>query len=230
MLATTLRLGRFHSTTENAGIYRPTSFPDAPPAIWFHGNGQTAQSDRIAYYAQLQALAQGYTVIGGDFAGNSFGSDTGLAQVALAKTWLGGQGLAGPVTLVGASMGACVALNYAVRNLANVRACALIIPALDLRVEPGHPAADEIDAAYPPAYDDNDPDDAAHNPIHFADDMPGLPIHLFTSSDDPVVPPATADAFVAARPETERTVFGAYGHGGIGVAMPLVIDWLDSLD
>lgn len=231
MLAIRTSIGqdRYGPAAEWDAVFTPAN-PGKPPLIWCHGNYGTAQADYSAYSTELRLLAQRYTVIAADLGFNTFGNDTGVTRVGQAVAYLAASwASSGPVVLVGASMGAAVALNYAVRFPANVAACALIIPALSLLVDPSHPAADEIDAAYPPAYNDatNGP---THSPIQFAGNLPtDMPIHLWTSSDDPTVPPATADAFVAARPQTGRTVFGAYGHGGINVAAPLVASWLATL-
>lgn len=202
-----------------------------PPLIWCHGNHGTAVTDFDNYGTELRLLAQRYTVIAADLGFNAFGNDIGVTRVGQAAAYLAASwASSGPVVLVGASMGAAVALNYARVHPENVAAVACIIPAVDLDVPDVHPAADEIDLAYPPAYDPGNPTMAAHSPVLFASALPAdMPIHLWTSSDDTTVLPATADAFVAARPQTGRTVFGAYGHGGINVAVPLVVDWLRSL-
>lgn len=202
-----------------------------PPLIWCHGNFGTAEADYSTYRWELQQLAQRYTVCVADLGYNTFGNPTGITRVEqavayLAATW----GATGPVTLVGASMGAAVELNYARVHPENVAAVACIIPAVDLNVPDAHPAAASIDAAYPPAYDPGNPTMTAHSPVLFASSLPAdMPIHLWTSSNDTTVLPATADAFVAARPTTGRTDIGAHGHGGIDVAVPLVCSWLASL-
>lgn len=198
-----------------------------PPLVWCHGNNGSTLADYTTYSASLRLLAQHYTVIVADLGGNTFGNDTGIARVGQALTYLASFSATGPAMLVGVSMGAAVALNYAVRNPANVRAVAGVIPAVDLNVPDGHVAAAAIDLAYPPGYNPANPDHAAHSPVEFAADLPeSMPIHLWTSSNDTTVLPATADAFVAARPATGHTNIGAQGHGGIDIAIPLVADWL----
>lgn len=200
------------------------------PLIWCHGNYGTAAADFAAYDTQLRLLAQRHTVIAADLGFNTFGNPIGTTRVGQAIAYLAASwGSSGPAVLVGASMGAAVALNYARVHPENVAAVACIIPALDLNVANDHPAADEIDLAYPPAYDD-----AVHgptySPVQFARSLPGgMPIHLWTSSNDPTVAPATADMFVARRPQTGRTDIGAQGHGGISLAVPKVADWLTTL-
>lgn len=199
---------------------------DEPGLLWFHGNNQTALTDRINYRTELRLLAQSHHVVAADTSGNSFGNDDGITQAIAAADHYG------LTTFVafGVSMGAALALNLARLHPSRVSAVVGIIPALDLNVDGAHPAADEIDAAYPPAYDPGDPTHTAHSPVTFAATLSAtLPIGLWTSSTDTTCPPATADAFVAARPQTHRTVFGAYGHGGISVAVPLAAAWLTTV-
>lgn len=203
--------------------YQTVTRPSRRPLVWCHGQGGTALGDYLGFGSGiLRHLAQNYTIVAADLGFNTFGNDTGMARVQAAIDYLD---LPGPVTLVGASMGACVALNYATRNPETVRAVAGIIPLVDLNIPDGHGSKAQLNLAYPPAYDDANPEHRAHNPMHFADQLP-MPVSLWTSSDDPAVPPATADAFVAARPQTKRVVFGAFGHAGVNVAGPLVADWL----
>lgn len=224
----TYNIGRYVANEGDATFSTVAGYNgDLPVLVWCHGNNQTALSDYDGYNAQLQLLAQTHFVVAADFGGQTFGNDTGVTRVGQLLDYLG----ASTATLVGASMGGAVALNYAVRYPERVRAVAGLIPAVsftDIAVD--NPAKANLDLAYPPAYDDSNPDHAAHNPALFAASLPAtMPIHLFTSSDDPTCPPSMADAFVAARPQTLRTVFGAYGHGGINVAAPLAAAWLASV-
>lgn len=212
-------------------VFRTTSLPATTPLVWCHGNYGTAAGDYSGYHAELRQLSQRHTVIAADLGYNTFGNDTGITRVGqaldyLAATW----GATGPAVLVGASMGGQVALNFAVRYRERVAAVAGIIPALSLTAQPGNPAADEIDLAFPPAYDAGNPTHLAHDATHFAPDLPDdMPVHLWTSSNDPICIPAFTAAFLAARPQTGHTDIGAHGHGGIDVAVPLVTDWLEGV-
>jgi len=204
-----------------------------PPLVWCHGNHGTALLDYANYNIQLRALAQQYTVIVADLGFNAFGNDTHILRIEQAIARLAALGATGPVVMWGNSMGGAGALNYAVNNPEDLAAVVTIIPAIDLdytAYSPANAAGPYIDAAYPPAFDDTNPDHAAHNPIIFATDIPDtLPVGLWYSSNDPVCLPAKATAFEAARPATDTVNFGAHGHGGIDVATPLALEWLASL-
>ncbi len=231
-LAVRTSVGQARYVTEEwDAVFRTTSLPSTTPLVWCHGNYGTAVGDYGNFYFSLRALAQRHTVIAADLGFNTFGNATGVTRVGQAIDYLASSwGTSGPAVLVGASMGGQVALNFAVRYPERVAAVVGIIPALSLSTQPGNPAADEIDLAFPPAYDAGNPDHLAHDATHFAPDLPAeLPIHLWTSSDDPVCIPAFTDAFLAARPQTLHTSIGAQGHGGVDIAVPLAADWLRGL-
>lgn len=208
----------------------PISLPvaDRPPLVWCHGNYGTALADASTYGNELRLLAQRHTVIAADLGFNTFGNDTGITRVGQVLDYLAAaHGLTAPAVLVGASMGGAVALNYAVRFPERVAAVVGIIPALSLDAPETNPAFDEIDAAYGGLYDPANPAHLAHDPIAFAGDLPDdMPVHLFTSSNDPQCLPAHTAAFLAGRPQTMHTSIGAHGHGGIDVAVPMAVEWL----
>lgn len=181
--------------------------------IFCHGAGDT----HIAPHRPqdqgklLHALARRATVHTADLGGDTWGNDTGMARVADSLDLLRNLGVEGPVALVGMSMGVGVALNYALRNPEDVACVAGVIPLTDIASTLWFASA-SVNAAYPPAYDDDvhGPD---RSPVQFAADLDAdLPIHLWAASDDIYTPYATAQAFVAARPQTELTNVGALGH------------------
>lgn len=203
-------------TTASLGALRPW-------LVWCHGNNATALADYTNYNSVFRLLAQRFNVLVADLGGNTFGNDTGIQRVGQLLDYYN----ASSAYFLGASMGASVAINYAVRFPTRVNGIACVIPALQFNdVDSSHPAYNELNLAYPPAYNEetHGPD---YNPVQIADQLPSdMPVALWTSSNDTTTPPSTADEFVAVRPQTERTVFGAYGHGGITVAAPLINEWL----
>lgn len=203
-------------TTASLGTERPW-------LVWCHGNNATALADYTGYNGIFRLLAQNFNVAVADLGGSTFGNDTGIQRVGQLLDHYG----ISTAYLLGASMGASLTINYAVRFPERVAGIACVIPAVDFNdVEPGNPGLTNLNLAYPPAYDP-ETDGPTHNPVQIAGQLPAdMPVALWTSSNDTICPPSTADSFVAARPQTERTVFGAYGHGGIGVAAPLINDWL----
>lgn len=202
-----------------------------PGLIYCHGSGDTAQTilSKTGQKALLERLAQNYAVIACDLGYQAFGNDTHVARIAeaiayLEATW----GTRSRVVLVGGSMGALGALGYARQFPAKVRAVAGIIPGLDLADLMLRGAAADINAAYGGAYNDVT-DGPTHSPAQYADELdPDIQIHLWTASDDTIAVPATASAFVAARPSTERTNVGALGHSEAAVTASIsgVVDWL----
>lgn len=192
-----------------------------PPCIYAHGGGITAftlwgtQPDQMA---TVRALAEAFTVSVADLGGDLWGSDTHVSRIASLDTYLQGNIwlCAEPVVLVGASMGALGVLGRALTTPARVAGVVCVIPALDLNdihANNRGGSAASINTAYGGAYD-NATMGPTHNPVEYAGDLdPDLPIHLFTSSNDTLALPATADAFVTARPQTTRTDMGAVGHG-----------------
>lgn len=192
--------------------------PKRPRGVIFcHSAGSSARHVNASakHRALLGALAQHATVHAGDLGGNPFGNPLGVTRIGQAIDSLRrDRGQVGPVVLVGQSMGAANALNYALRYPDEVAAVVGIVPGLDFAdLHARAPfIARYLDKAYPPVYDDAT-DGPDRSPIRFATRLPtGLPIHLWSSSNDPYAVPATARAFVTARPQTGLTDMGKVGH------------------
>lgn len=202
-----------------------TSHSSGPVLLWCHGNNGTAINDYTAYNEMFRLLAQRFKVVIADLGGNTFGNDTGISCVESIRTYMG----VDKVYLLGGSMGASVALNYARVNPDKVEAIACVIPALEFNIDAGNPGKANLDLAYGGEYDDENETHSIHNPNNFAASLDSsLPIKLWTSGNDPTCVPSTADEFVTHRPQTERVVFGNYGHGGILIAYPDIYSWLKS--
>lgn len=188
---------------------------------FFHGSGHTATTtlQTVETDDMLRDLARRQTVFVGDFALQSWANPAGIARSVDGLDYMAAQlGVVEPVVLVAGSMGFALAAALTLAHPARVKAIAGIIPLTDIADVRLRGAAASVDAAYPPGYNDLT-DGPTHSPVHFADELPAdLPIHLWTTSDDPIVPPATADAFVAARPQTGRTNLGPMGHTNAAIA------------
>lgn len=202
-----------------------------PPLILCHGATDNAASIATVagFNALVTALAADHLVVAADLAGNAFGNATSDARITDAITYARSLGAVGKPRLIGISMGAAAALNYARPRASEVVAVAGIIPALDLAdLKTNRGMGALIDAAYPPAYDD-----ATHgptrSPVRYAAELAQiLPVCLWTASNDPYAVPATADAFVNARPQTGRISVGALGHtpAAVAAAAPQIAAWL----
>lgn len=189
--------------------------------VFFHGSGQTATTTLTTPETDtmLRQLGRTQTVFVGDFALQSWANPAGILRAVDGLDYMTASlGVVEPFIFVAGSMGFALAAAVALALPARVKAIAGIIPLTDIADVRLRGAAASVDAAYPPAYNDVT-DGPTHSPIQFAAGLPAdLPIHLWTCSDDPIVPPATADAFVAARPQTGRTNLGALGHSNAALA------------
>lgn len=207
---------------------------DNPPLVYLHGSGNNASTmtTTAGQYALLRALSQRFLVIAADLGGEAWGNDTHMNRINDAIFYMRtrfGYG-AEPVAFCAGSMGTLGALNYLRANPSQVKGVAAIIPALDLADLMLRGAAAGINAAYPPAYNDATMG-PTHSPVKYAASLPSQtskPIKLWTSSNDAITVPATADAFVAARPSTPRVNLGALGHtdAAVAAAVDSVMDFL----
>lgn len=223
-MRTTFGTSRYHTGEDDVVFGTAASWSGEQPAgvIFCHGANESAV---ISYADDAQnsiqrGIAEHATVHLGDLGGtNTWGNDTAIDRTDSAKAYLEADwAQVGPVPLIGISMGVLTAMAYALANPTKVLCIAAVIPALDLndlKVNRGLAAA--IDPAYGGTYD-NATDGPTHSPVMFADDLPDIPIRLWTASNDPVCVSSTADAFVAARPATERVDLGALGHSDAAVA------------
>lgn len=202
------------------------------PLVYCHGSGGTAQSatSNVTERALLRALAQDYLVIAADLGLQAWGNDTHSERIGEARSHLATYGATGDLTLVAGSMGNLGAFGYFRTHQSDIRAVAGIIPCVDLDSIYALGAAADINIAYD-TYDTNT-DGPLHSPVRYASTLDAnVPVHLFTASNDTLVLPATATAFVAARPPTLRTNLGALGHSDAAVAASIepVCNWLKTL-
>jgi pimeloyl-ACP methyl ester carboxylesterase len=199
-----------------------------PVVFYWHGATGTAGSviSNAAETAMIRALARNFLVVAADFGGDTFANDTAIARMEEARlAVLGRDDLnvdqSAPIGFVGTSMGAGCALAYTLAYPQHVGYVAGIIPGLDWNdvvVNNRLGLAAAVNAAYGGSYNDS-VHGPLHSPVRFAANLPAdLPIHLWTSSNDTAAVPATATAFIDARPQTGRTNLGAVGHSPDSVA------------
>lgn len=131
-----------------------------------------------------------------------------------------------PIGLYGTSMGNLVMMNYMRANPTRVAFMAGAIPLLDpgelrdrgLTLPVGnslHNFADDINAAYGGQFS-NATHGLQYSPVKYAHLLPAdIPIKLWMGARDGTVPIATGDAFVAARPQTEREIFDTGHNDGV---------------
>lgn len=205
-----------------------------PPLIWAHGAGQSTEwsvSSILPHtWALIRELSQYFTVYVGDFDGTQtegiWGNDNHIARIEEARLYLASEFLsAGPVTLIGVSMGGLGILNYAKAHPTLVRAVVPQTAVLDLTLwiaETGG-AASGVHAAYGGAYSEA-VHGADHNPHTWWSTLTtDIAAKIFYSSED--VTGTTGQAFkdpsvsdmVADRPST---LFGNYAGGHAEGSMP----------
>lgn len=194
---------------------------EANLALYLHGSGSSAEKVAGGTYERdlVLALAADQVVHVGDYGYETWGNDTGIARVHKAITYMRANwGVSGPVVLTCASMGAANAFAYTLAYPENVKAVAAVIPLVDLADIYGRGGMSaQLNAAYGGSYNDavHGP---THSPIQFVANLPAsLPVHLWSVPNDPLTPAATAQAFVAARPQTEFSMLPDVPHGAVAV-------------
>lgn len=191
----------------------------APPptdgVLYFHGSAATATSvyaDPVQK-AMLDAMAKTSVVLLADFGLQTWGNDTVIARAVEAMNYgEANLGVEGPWTFIGSSMGNSSSFATAKAHPSRVKAIGGIIPLMSIPDIMSRGAAAEVNVAYGGAYND-----AVHGPTHSPISMaetidPTLPIHLWCAPDDALVPLSIAQAFEAARPQTDLTVLPNGGH------------------
>lgn len=149
--------------------------------------------------------------VGPTSAAYSWGNDHALSCVSQAYDFLLGPAVGarpGRVLLAGTSMGALLALNWAVRNRDLVAGAILACPVLDLGAVRHHAdLAAGVLAAYPSDPGGPAADLTRHSPIEYARELAGLPIRIYASRNDTV----------AADTQSCEAFAGQVGGGAIGV-------------
>lgn len=196
--------------------------------IFCHGSGADAESSISGMSDIFDALSPYATIHCGDLGYQTWGGDLVVERISEAMHLLKTEyGVAGKVALLGASMGSCSALNYALRYPHYISCVAALIPLTDLAKARANPYVavrwPEIDAIYgapPQTYE-------GHSPITFAQDIaPNMPIKIWASTNDPLVTPDMPVAFVNARPQTELTWVGAASHSVPKSATDDIVEFL----
>lgn len=201
--------------------------------IWCHEHtaGGLAWSAVRDYQGQSAIADAGLPAASADLGGpTNWGNDAAVA--AIDQLWALMQARWGvpadKVLLMAGSMGNLAAFNYLRANPAKVAAIASLLPAVDLAYfhdsnPEGNADPAEIEAAYGglAAYQAALP---THSPfIHRA---AGVPIRIWSSSTDPLIPPATVNTFATAVGASKADL-GAVGHSfGPNLDRSTVAAWL----
>jgi pimeloyl-ACP methyl ester carboxylesterase len=189
------------------------------PLVFCHGAGGDAFSIFGFGLETIRAAQDGAAVASTDLGGTyTWGNPTSVAAIGSARTFIHSALVTATdkCVLVGSSMGALAALNYARANPALVAGIALLLPSLDLRDlhdnNRGGFAAG-IEAAYGGTAGTFDAQATASNPAEHlaAIDALDVPIHVWASTDDPIALWSIVQTFAAATGATVHSV-GAAGH------------------
>lgn len=196
-------------------VYEPHWRVARSPVIYCHGGSADATQAAGVGLAGIPAILQAITShlfspVAPTLGTAHWGNPAALARVSDAADWATeNRAATGPAVLIGVSMGATAALNYAADNPNDIACVIGIIPAVDLealRVADPSGARAGIDTAYSVTYPDPLPEGS--NPAERTSEL-DLPIQLWTASDD--VTSTNADTFADATGATLIDV-GALGH------------------
>lgn len=149
----------------------------------------------------------------------TWGNATGRSRIADAVTWARANlvGTNDPIVLIGGSHGGGSAINYAATNPTLVACIVLAIPAIDyqaLRVNnPMFDVRGSIDLAFGVTYPAALPVNS--NPALRTAAVSGIPIQIWTASDDPI---SINHAAFSAAVGAETHNLGALGHTGAAIA------------
>ncbi|NID14410.1 alpha/beta hydrolase [Luteibacter yeojuensis] len=174
----------------------------------------------------INAIADaGYTMVSADLGGvETWGNDTAVGRITEAKTFLQSQPsvLAGPVILVGQSMGAMNSLVWAARFPASVKCIVCAIPVVNLSDLRERLFKASIDGAYGGTYSDA-AFGSQHSPYVMAASNPwsGIPIQIWYGDSDMVSPPAFVASLGRQTPSAElRLVRGGHAESTVEAIPP----------
>lgn len=215
---TSYGVGRLHAAEADLSMVgRQFRAGSVPGIVLAHGSGQSTAS--WLNFPFIPAIGERWPIATGDMGGaQTWGNNTAISRVGEAKTWLeaGVGAVAGPVVLMGASMGALAVLNWARQHPSLVSAVVVFIPVLDLQdvwANNYNGATALINAAYGGAYVDAT-ERAVHNPLYQSTvgDHRDYPIQIWFSDNDPVALPTFVEQFV----DNVGSTATAHSMGSIG--------------
>lgn len=206
---------------------RPIPSTQTRPLVYAHQHGSLADVGITEIKHGIPAWANaGLVAITSDLGGaTTFGNPTAESRFGDAVTYIRAQRPCkqDKVIIVACSMGGIAACNWAVNNPSQVAAMAMIVPAIDLEDihdndRGGHAAG--IEAAYGglAAFQTSM---VTRNPIDHADDLTGIPIKIWYSTNDGVCLPAITEAFATAS-GAELESLGAVFHSN-GTLSPTAV-------
>lgn len=222
MTSTALQTGRFTAGVPDLTIH-PRRRVARPPVVYLHGiNGGAVQPLTPTTPGELQVLRElsklGFPIVAPTidaFWGNATGEARVNAALAWARANMGAT--SAPAIIVGTSHGGGSALRYAAGNPTLVACVVVMVPALDfqaLRVANTIGLRGSLDVAWGATYPAALPVGA--NPAERTADLAGMPIQMWTASDDPVSENAATFAAAPGMTVDARNV-GALGHSAAAV-------------
>lgn len=215
--------GRYAPGEGDLVLSRRTWRLDGRPAcavLYCHGAGTSGvlafHTDSPGQRALLADISEHWPTVAADLGGPfNWGNNASRSRVEDARVYAQGETVGasdGPVVLVGASMGAAVAVNYAAAHPSNVACMVLILPVVDLqdiRVNDRGGYRSSIDSAWGVTYPAALP--AGANPTGHAASVAGIPTQVWYAPDDAVCTAATVEAFATAT-DAELHSLGNLGH------------------
>ena len=218
--------GRYLAGEEDV-LWKPRKCAAAgtfPGIIYCHGASSVALDSvdsTIGYLPLVDKLSNQaeYLVHFADIDGTGWGRDATMTAITAAYNWLvdstKGAAKTGKVALIGASMGALNAVNWAYRNPTLVSCIALIIPAIDLQDIYVNDRGPGLQATISSVWG-GAPPYSTRSPLLLASSLAGIPTHVWAASggSDPVTPSfATNTTFcTSVGGDSKVHDMGAVGH------------------
>lgn len=219
-----------YRNTERSTIILPPGGKGSRPRglIYSHGVGQQGALVLVNPAASVDPLTRAGWIVGAADLGNSAtfsncGNDDSIAAMTALGVQLANLGCPVPLPVVGFSMGALLALNWARANPTLVSKLFLICPPLDLNDiyvnnKGGYQAT--VGTAYGVAYPTALPGLATHSPVAYAPAdlavLVQIPMQLWPSDNDPTASPTASVLSWAATlgPASKTSVhsLGPVGH------------------
>lgn len=220
-----LGLGRIVATKQDVIWLPRDGVRGRRGVVMIGGQAQTGEewlsNSSPSQRALARALAERFPMVSVDVS-STWGNDAGIGRIDSARTFLGTLGCAtDQIVLVGASMGAVVALNYARANPTRVAGLVAIMPAADVGgIRDGNIAGarDNINTAWGLPLGSTSATDALPALASPLANLPAIraavegDVAVYHSSVDAIALPASALALCEGLGVTPRVISNTNGH------------------
>lgn len=226
MISTSYGIGTV-TAGDGAVVMSPKFLPSSPKPGVLHAHGAGGYSQNMIDPTGLQSSLygaigdSGRVLLSSDYGGPAnWGASTAMTRMSAANTYLHTlPGVkAGKVALIGGSMGALCALNWAAANPTLVSCVVGVIPVVNLTDIVGNNRggyAAEVIAAYGGSYSEAANGPTSNPKTNAATKYAGIPILLYYGTSDTLCLPSEVTGFAAAAGSnvTMRALEGGHDYG-----------------